>query len=663
MNPEDQLSSKSDFQIFHESFHQLTQALYPNELELSIVNYNSIVDECASLYLHNIEFWDETRRIINSKFFQTNFSQSKNIEYWDLDKLEYEFLKTKTKSEIKSKAVNYTEKQILDYFSNATKNSLHRRIIDPFAGTGRLLSAIVDSCVEAPDVVLVEYYYIPTLIGYLRLVKRYQSKGFDLHKILILFGDTFSHTLKGNSGVLSHNSYDLIVLNPPFTRTHYFSKKTKNELSTLFNEYRHLLTGQPGLHIYSLILCDWLLKSHGQLVAVLPLATFQSEYSKGIQQLYLNNYTILEFVISSSSISFSVESNFREILANFSKSTANPSHEVLFKIHTNLGNNQYTNINSVPQQILQDERNWSIFFKPQGLWKLKEILNSKGLLTGQDLDLKIKRGVEMYGPQFFCIPNSIWTITSENKENVILTHQDQKIKLAKKYLSKSFRKPALYKEKIKPEVHEYLLALDAPKSLSELTEYVSKFDETHLNVAKNKFHDNWYSHIHNQLTIKQPYGHLFFIDKMAITSSGIICHYSEQKITSTKNFYILTLNDRTQDKLLAAWLNSTLFLGMYLLNRREIGSSYGRMQIVDILKTELFVDLKILNSDSRSSIILQFDKLCEENIPNFPIQISSKIKYELDWAILRALGFESNVCNTILYDLYNIIETYFTELI
>ena len=54
--------------------------------------------------------------------------------------------------------------------------------------------------------------------------------------------------------------------------------------------------------------------------------------------------------------------------------------------------------------------------------------------------------------------------------------------------------------------------------------------EQFASPAKRKFGKEWISHIHNQVKIKKPWGHLFFIDKFGISSTSVMGHFIEKKL-------------------------------------------------------------------------------------------------------------------------------------
>jgi hypothetical protein len=101
-----------------------------------------------------------------------------------------------------------------------------------------------------------------------------------------------------------------------------------------------------------------------------------------------------------------------------------------------------------------------------------------------------------------------------------------------------------------------------------------------------------------------------------------------------------------RSKLLSAWFNSTLFLGLYLATRREIGGTYGRMQIIDYLEEPLFPKkLMRIKLDNRQvlAVLQAFDDLRHLKLPPLPQQLSAEYRMELDIAIAKLIGFKGDL--------------------
>ena len=141
-----------------------------------------------------------------------------------------------------------------------------------------------------------------------------------------------------------------------------------------------------------------------------------------------------------------------------------------------------------------------------------------------------------------------------------------------------------------------------------------------------------------------------------------MAHFLDNEIPSTKNFYVIRNLSKDDSKLLAAWLNSSFFLVLFLVCRREIGGSYGRLQIMDYMNESLFLDLSKISSQSRVSIINEFDKIRKVKLPPIPNQISCQKKKNLDMAIVKSFNFPNLHSEALLAEISSILSDQFQEL-
>jgi len=91
--------------------------------------------------------------------------------------------------------------------------------------------------------------------------------------------------------------------------------------------------------------------------------------------------------------------------------------------------------------------------------------------------------------------------------------------------------------------------------------------------------DRWYQHIWRQLQTKRPYGHVFIHDKVDLTRSRVLANYSDRPLCASKNFYII----RTDNPLIAAWLNSSIMREVLEVFSKRISSSWTRLLEDDYL--------------------------------------------------------------------------------
>ncbi len=119
-----------------------------------------------------------------------------------------------------------------------------------------------------------------------------------------------------------------------------------------------------------------------------------------------------------------------------------------------------------------------------------------------------------------------------------------------------------------------------------------------------------------------------------------MCHYSPTKLACTKNFYFFKDLELEESQLLAAWMSTPIYLFLFLVNRREIGGSYGRMQISDLMCAQQLIDTSQIRV--RSELLRTFDKLCHVDLPSIPEQISQDMTKDLSQLFLNELGLDGS---------------------
>lgn len=531
----------------------------------------------------------------------------------------------------KELAVNYTVRSgnLLSKLLTDRDLSVVKKMVDPFCGSGRLITSIMETGFVrnlefimindiVPAAVLLAYFRIQYYLKYNNLisiqVKAVYGDGFDL----------INHNLE--------NEFDLVITNPPFTRSQLISKsqrKTLDKLLKLSKSYDIGSQGQAGLHIFSIFLADNLLNSNGIMLSVLPTSTILSRYSIGVQELLLGSYKQFELISSKTEKSFSEDSIFRELILIASRKG---EQKFEFKL-LDEKSGSYINEQLIDKNTLHEDWNWDRYFRSKNLLELRnEILPH--LSSGDYLDLDILRGVELYGPDFYFFPNRFWKVTEDNNNEIIIQNIDTQTSISKKFLVKVLRQPKLYKQ-ISPPINEYALSINQEPSL-ELSKYIDANIEN-AKPARKRFGDRWLNHIHDQIKSKNPVGHLFIIDKFSLATQAMLVHYTDEKLHCTKNFYIIRA-DRKKSKLLSAWMNSTIYISLYLTSRREIGGSFGRLQIIDYKEEKLFP--KFIHEIDYSHTVVKeifshFDKLRKEILPPVIKQINEPYRLELDQLFIK----------------------------
>jgi len=586
----------------------------------------------------------------------------------------------------KALAANYTSLFSSELLAKLAINGDTINVIDPFCGSGRLLTAVLDQTLSNSNgmiqVVGNELLGIAGILTLTRLLYWFQVHQ-QLPNLRLTVGDAFEHTQLLPPKRKKRNTfqgYDLIIMNPPFTRYLRLHPNYLNHLFRLYQPYQEFMEKQMGLHVFSLFLADQLLKPRGRLAAVLPAPTFYSQYANGLKQFLAKNYQI-KFVIGTTvGKSFSEGSDLKEILFIADKLPPTATTKTTFATITSpLTKDNITTIVEglrtkktqklpikilhVRQQKLESDWNWTRFLEIGALQTLAERLrHTNRIKSAQELNLRIVRGFEMYGPDFFFLPNTNWDIIEQNSDSILVKHKEKELlfDVPKEWLSRSLRRPGLYKSWITPEIDHYALTLSKDQDTSHLKSYITTHPET-WQVAERRFGKGWITHIHSQLTSKRPYGHLFLVDKFGITSTGTMAHFTDDHLTASKNFYVVDCS-ASEAKLLAAWLNSTIYILLFLASRREIGGAYGRLQIIDYQREQLFINPHTVDPNVSKKITPVFDTLRSQSLPALKDQLSLDTRKNLDLLFLYALGFQEKDAKKIRKSIYQEVSRLFKEI-
>nr|MDO8133467.1 N-6 DNA methylase [Candidatus Njordarchaeum guaymaensis] len=596
-------------------------------------------------------------------------------------------------------AAYYTKATGLELMSQVASHFVETRgtpvvLADPFLGSGLTLTETLKKLDHSMvrKVWGVEPHPLSALVAYSALL--YVLKG-DQRKIGVIVGDTFKNIygdLKGSStspkeGAGSVPSADIMITNPPFTRWELLGEDYRNFLRTLVEKFgysRYVTRKQLNLQLASLFMMDYLLERDGLLLSVLPASTFYTIYGEAAKSMLREKYRLNAFVENGSDTSFSSHSGFKEVILVATKEEKAPRNEVAF-ITMEAGSNRH--IQQLKEamnghKLEEDKISWIDLAKKPPLWEtnwlvffgkneLREILgkvlslveNNGTMGTWVDVLGKesIVRGVEMYGPDFFLIPNRYWNIVEEAAHTVVVENAEEglRLEIPKEYLVPTLRKPELYYDTIKPRATHRFLSIprkpvgELPGALVDYMKW-GKRSRT-AQTAMRALGGKWYSHVHKQLNVKKPFGGVFLPDKIdpSFRNRGVFACYSQTPLAASKNFHIVSLNDSIKEKALVAWFNSTLFIAYFTLANRRISKNWARLLIDDYLRMPI-VNVNALSRRTLSELEKSVNDLSEEKLPPVKLQLDLDYRLSIDRTLLDAIGVSEP--ETLLKRLYSTLD-------
>lgn len=205
---------------------------------------------------------------------------------------------------------------------------------------------------------------------------------------------------------------------------------------------------------------------------------------------------------------------------------------------------------------------------------------------------------------------------------------------------------------------------------SEKPKRISDFSKI---LKYTKSGNRWYTYGNHILHREDPFnggkiligGRIAIVEKFRTKNRKCIAFYSDEQLTGSASYLFgmfssakgLSPFDRNRskqevlhaEKVLAGWFSSTIFLTLYLYNRREISGDYGRIRIGDMASFPC-IDPSLISGHDRQSIMNEVENLMKEELPLIYDQLKTKKLQKLDEAILRAIGIAD--CNLLLDNLY-----------
>lgn len=659
--------SKESFQIFVASIKTILK--YSDNLK-SLADWNApVLPNLSKLESNEIRF-------IESEVQKTNLS---------IKECQVKVQKLIPQEKRKKFAVYYTIEQGTKLMASVVKDFLHSRrekvvLADPFLGSGSTLTAAIEKVgIEKIQKVWgIEPLPLPALVAYASLLHLMKGKR---DAVTVIVGDAFKEIPKVSSPFVRSEllKADVILTNPPFTRWKYLERKYREFLLSVMEKlgYKKYITRREvSLQTLSMFLCDYILNNNGLLISVLPASTFYTIYGRGFKSLLREKYGIYAMVEYKSRASFSEDSGFKEVIivavkGSNKRSTAfiemNNNVEEVAKIIMNkhLESNVTIDIHNLPRFL---DINWLALF---GDSELRSIIVSifeqgfkKGTLGYWDEILgksSIIRGIEMYGPEFFFIPNKYWRLVEEKEDFVRIQNKNKELVIGKEFLVKTLRKPSLYSYKILVDVDTFMLSIppveinELPADLQEYIEWGVSSDTA--KPAINAYGKYWYSHVHKQMITKKPFGQVFIPDKVDILfkNRSVFANYTKEKVAASKNFYIVRDNNEILTKLLIGWFNSTIFISILALLGRKISETWTRFLENDYLELPVINLNNVNNEGIVSEIVENVNRILNKRLPPLWEQLNEEYRYKLDLAIAEFIGIENT--ERIIKNLYRLLSS------
>jgi hypothetical protein len=561
---------------------------------------------------------------------------------------------------------------------------------DPFLGSGMTLSEAIRAIPQSVvgKVWGIEPHPLSAMIAYAALVD--SLKG-EYQKVNVIVGDAFrivsdKHSYFTESLQFQSLKANIILTNPPFTRWGLLDKNYRTFLTNLIHQIgydKYVKRKQQNLQLISLFLMDYFLEKDGLLISVLPASTFYTLYGEAAKALLKDKYSVQAIVDMSPEPSFSIDSGFKELIliarkgkteieTAFLTIEADNVEQIesdllsickgLKPIHNRIN---WVNISEIPYPW---GMNWLTLFSQNPLRELLTKIFEKATENNMIVSWSntfsekcIMRGIEMYGPDFFLIPNKYWKIAGENVKNLVIENDaGMRLNIDRGFVVPALRKPELYVDSIIPKVQHYFLSVP-PENKSELPSDIVTYikwgeQSCTAKAAIRAFGKYWYSHVNKQINVKKPFGHVFLPDKIdpSFSKRGVFACYTKNPLTASKNFYIATLGDELRDKALALWFNSSLFIAYFITASRKISERWTRFLEEDYLQMPV-ININRLDKYNLQKLEKSFNKIAEKKLKPIKFQLDEDFRLEMDKTLFEIIGVENSAT---LHELYSLLRIF-----
>lgn len=485
-------------------------------------------------------------------------------------------------------------------------------------------------------------------------------------------------------------NYDVVIMNPPFTRHERIPEDYKEVLLSRFNDYKSHLHGQMGYFGYFILLADRFLAENGKMALVLPATALHVRSTEGIRKLWSAKYHVQYLITTWRRLAFSESVVFREILLIAKKNEAAPNAEtkvcVLKKLPETIS--QARKIAGKIKKIEQDYEDNELMVKIHPYSKLTsdttdwhkvvalsdlkltdlldELLSSKKLVSlssvakARECDLRHYKFKGFHG---FILSDAkrmrrksdMWFLDKLKDGFLVARHRKLRhtVEIPLNCLERALRRFS-YTNTIDISHNSDYLILAWFDKIKEMARYSLSSKE--LTALSKKTLESW----KGKFATKNA--HLLLARRLYLASPGtcLIAFYSEHP---TIGIDLWSLRDLEEEdaKILALWLNSSLNILQLLYMGVACEGPWMKLHSY-MLNSLLVPNPKKLTKKDRQKLLKIFEETKKASLPSISEQLTKKddVRKNVDRVFLEILRYK-NVSDEFLDNLYasihNEIET------
>ncbi|RLE85198.1 MAG: hypothetical protein DRJ41_01675 [Thermoprotei archaeon] len=475
--------------------------------------------------------------------------------------------------------------------------------------------------------------------------------------------------------------YDVVIMNPPFTRQERIPEEYKRKLQERFSEYREYLHGQLGYYGYFIFLADRFLKENGRIALVLPATVLRVKSCEGVRRLLAKHYHVEHIVTTWQRSAFSESVRFREILLIARKISPSGNLKttitVLKRLPKDPGeareiaellrqardyeDDRLVTKTYVYSRLRDNTRNWFKYIALRDLNLmniLEELLSSEKLVPlssiaeTQRADLehfKFKdfHGFILYDKSRIQKKYDVWIVDRVKDNSLLIKHVklNWKIEIPLDHLGRGLRRLSYVTQMDVTEVADYLIIKwfnkirDMARLLLNVRD-LEKMDENIIKSWREKF--------------ERKKANILLARRFDVSAPGtsLLAFYSENPLVGVDMWSLQGL-DKRNGKILTLWLNSTISLFQFLVLRTETRGAW--MKIHDYMLDDMLVpNPRSLNEEDYLKLETLFNELSKYKFNSILDQLKNKNsgRLKIDRLWLEILGLK-DITGKFLKNLYD----------
>ncbi|MEM2474873.1 MAG: N-6 DNA methylase [Thermofilaceae archaeon] len=480
--------------------------------------------------------------------------------------------------------------------------------------------------------------------------------------------------------------YDVVIMNPPFTRQERIPEDYKKRLLDRFPEYRQYISGRMGLHGYFILLADRFLKDGGRMALVLPATVLRVSSMEGVRRLLAEKYHVEYIVTTWHRSAFSESARFREVLLVARKGEAAPGAKTVVAVLKELPRTP-EEARGMAEAIRSSTTGWEderlavrvyeysmlrgnpsdwywcvAFADPDLMDALDALMRSPRLVKLSKLAKALRVDLDdlsfgsFHGFVLFDRSRALkrrdqWIAKSVEGGVLVARHtvSGTEVKIPLGSLGRGLRRLSYVRTLDVTETADYLILswFDGIERMVKLT--LRGSDIGLLTVAV----DEW------KRTFVEKGANLLVTRRFNISAPGtsLLAFYSDRPIVGVNMWSIRELAPE-HAKIVALWLNSTFGLLQILALRAEAEGAW--ITIHDYILSELKVpDPGSLGAENRQRLLALSEKYGRVRLPSILEQLKTRhpFRREVDEAFLQALKLEGINLEKLYESLTREIET------